>query len=158
MGMLTGFAIIALSKIYGSQRCLLSIIVYTEYPIVNGVAGNASIYYQRVVNGQPTGSPVVVADSSQNQYLDDASGDYIVFTLAPSLGAHGDIVLYQISTNASHVLTGTGICISPHIYGNYVVWLEQRAAGTQLVFYDITTGFPVQDAVIAGRVPPIRDA
>ncbi len=134
-------------------------VVYIEYPIVNGVNGNASIYYQRITNaGQPTGSPVAVADSSENQYLIDASGDYIVYTLAQNDGLAGDIVLYQISTGLAHPLTGSGDCVSPHIYGKYVIWLEELAVGTQVLLYDVTSGFPVQTSVMAGPTPSIGDA
>jgi len=133
-------------------------IVYTEYPIVNGVAGNSNIYYQRVANGQPTGSPVVVADSSENQYLNDASGDYIVYTRAPAVGMVGNIVLFQISTGLSRPLTSTSDCVSPKIFGNLVIWIEELATGAQILMYDVTTGVPVQTTVMAGPTPPIGDA
>ena len=134
-------------------------VVYTEYPVVNGVAGNAAIYYQRITNaGQPSGSPVVVADSAMNQYLNDAYGDYIVYTVSPGVGQVGDIALYQISTGMSNNLTDTGDSLSPRIYGSYVIWLEELAKGTQIIMYDITTGYPVQAGVLAGPTPSINDA
>jgi probable HAF family extracellular repeat protein len=134
-------------------------VVYTLFPIVNGVDGNSSIFYQRLdASGQPTGSPVVVADSSENQYLNNASGDYIVYTLGPSLGMPGNIVLFQISTSQSQALTTTGDCISPKIDGNYVIWLEELAVGTQVVMYWIPTGVPVQTTVIGGPTPTVGDA
>lgn len=134
-------------------------VVYTEYSVVNGVDGNASIYYQRVSNtGQPSGSPVVVANSSMNQYLNDAYGDYIVYTVSPGVGQVGDIALYQISTGMANNLTDTGDNVAPRIYGNYVIWLEELAAGTQIMAYDITSGFPVQAAVFAGPTPSVNDA
>ena len=46
------------------QDAIGDYIVYTQYPIVNGMEGNSSIFYQRVASGQPTGSPVPVAESS----------------------------------------------------------------------------------------------
>jgi hypothetical protein len=100
-------------------------------------------------------APVVVAGSSENQYLEDAFGDYIVYTLSPSLNAPGDIVLYQISTATSGTLTSTGDCFSPRIYGQYVIWLENVAAGTQLVLYNVSSGIPAQTTVMAGPVPSV---
>ena len=38
------------------QDSIGSYIVYTAYPIVNGVDENSAIYYQRVTNGQPAGA------------------------------------------------------------------------------------------------------
>ena len=133
-------------------------IVYTEYPIVNGVAGNSNIFYQRVSNGQPYGPPVVVADSSENQYLNDADGDFIVYTRAPAVGMVGDVVLFQISTGLSRPLTSTSDCVSPKIRGNYVIWIEELASGAQILFYDVTSGVPVQTTVLAGPTPPVGDA
>jgi len=133
-------------------------IVYTQYSIVNGAPGNSSIYYQRVASGQPTGSPVPVANSGENQYLNDASGDYIVYTLAPSAGMAGDIILFQISTGLSRPLTSTGDCSWPRIYGNYVIWLETLVAGTQILLYDVTSVGPVQTTLIAGPTPSVGDA
>jgi hypothetical protein len=133
-------------------------IVYTQYPIVNGVGGNSSIFYQRVASGQPTGSPVPVAESSENQYLNDASGDYIVYTRAPSVGMPGDIVLFQISTGLANRLTSTGDCISPRIFGQYVVFLQELAVGMQVLLYDIGSGLPAQTSVMAGPTPSIGDA
>jgi len=140
------------------QDSVGSYIVYTEYPIVNGVYGISAIYYQRVTNGQPMGAPVVVADSSENQYLEDAFVDYIVYTLSPSLNAPGDIVLYQISTAQSGTLTSTGDCLAPRTNGEYVVWQEELKTGVQLVLYQISSGVPAQTTVVAGPVPSIGDA
>ena len=109
------------------------LIVYSQYPVVNGVAGNASLYYQRLANGAPTGAPVTVADSPENQWLPDVSGDYIVYTMSPAVNQLGNIELYQISTSQSRPLTVAGENItqgtlngnwSPKIYGNYVVWVQ----------------------------------
>jgi hypothetical protein len=160
----TEYQVTATSDAYGyttpviGQDAIGTYIVYVQYPIVNGVAGNARIYYQRVANSQPSGSPVVVADSSMNQYLNDAYGDYIVYSLSPAWGLAGNIVLYQISTNQGRVLTTTGDCYSPRIFGDYVVWLERLAVGTQVLFYQISSGVPVQTSLIAGPTPSIGDA
>jgi hypothetical protein len=133
-------------------------IVYTDYPVVNGLDGNADIYYQRLANGSPTGTPVVVADSSENQWLDDACGDYIVYTLAPGVGMPGDIVLFQISTGMGANLTSTGDCLSPRIYGDFVIWLEELPSGIQVLLYQISSGLPVTTTLMAGPVPRVNDA
>ena len=57
-------------------------VVYEQYPVVNGVAGNGSIYYQRIANGQLVGTPVTVANSPQNRGSTKLTGT-ISFTRCP---------------------------------------------------------------------------
>lgn len=135
------------------------LIVYSEYPVVNGVPGNASIYYQRVGSGAPFGPAVTVADSPDNQWLDDVSGDNIVYTLTSPSTPIGNIVLYQISTEQARTLTTAGNAWEPRIYGDYVVWVEINAAGAgQVVMYQISSGTPVQTTIMAGPSPSAADA
>jgi hypothetical protein len=136
------------------QDSISDVIVYSRYPVVNGVYGNASIYYQRVANGAPVGGEVAVTNSPQNNWLNDVSGDNIVYTQSPAVGALGNIVLYQISTGQSRNLTSTGNCWSPRIYGDVVVWIEVLADGSgQVVEYQISSGVPVQSKVVGGPIP-----
>jgi hypothetical protein len=104
-------------------------IVYSEWPVVNGAPGNAAIYYQRVASGQAFGQPVAVANSPANQWLDAVSGDNIVYTVSPSIGAYGNIILYEISTAQAQVLTTAGNAWEPYIYGPNVVWIELPPSG-----------------------------
>jgi hypothetical protein len=135
------------------------LVVYSQYPVVNGAAGNAGIYYQRVANGAPTGAVVTVADSPENQWLNDVSGDNIVYTLSPAIGQLGNIVLYQISTGLSRNLTSLGDCWAPRIYGDVVVWIEVMADGSgQVVEYQISSGVPVQTTVMGGPIPSASQA
>lgn len=39
-----------------------------------------------------------------------------------------------------------------------MVWIEEVAAGNQLVFYDISTGVPIQTTIMAGPIPTVQDA
>ncbi len=135
------------------------LIVYFQYPVVNGTVGNASLYYQRVANGAPTGAPVTVADSPENQWLPDVSGDYIVYTLSPNVGQLGNIELYQISTSQSRPLTSSGRAWSPMIYGDVVVWIEVTPSGAgQVAMYQIHSGVPVMSTLMAGPFPPVSQA
>ena len=134
-------------------------IVYSQYPVVNGTVGNASVYYQQVgSNGAPIGAPVVVADSPENQWLNAASGGNIVYTLSPSLGAYGDIVLYSTATGSSRNLTSSGDSWSPRIHstpiGPVTVWTEAMPNGSgQTVAYIVNSGVPVQTSVVGGPIP-----
>ena len=87
----------------GYTSTLGTYIVYSEYPVVNGAAGNASIFYQTVApNGVVTGAgPVVVADSNDNQWLDSTADGYITYTLSPTVDVLGNIVLYSTSKSRS---------------------------------------------------------
>ena len=80
-------------------------IVYTDFPVGNYGNGISSIFYQRVANGQTNGAPVDVTETPLNAYLEDASGDYIVYTLSSAQNVPGNIILYQISTGASQMIT-----------------------------------------------------
>jgi hypothetical protein len=135
------------------------LILYSQYPVVNGIFGNASIYYQRVANGAPTGAPVTVADSPENQWLNDVSGNYIVYTLSPNVGQLGNIELYKISTSQSRPLTSSGRAWSPRIYGDVVVWIEFTASNAgQVAMYKISSGVPVMSTLMAGPIPSVSQA
>ena len=142
-------------------------VVYTSHPIPSGQSScgvysettYSSIYYQRLdANGAPTGSPITVADSPVFQWLDDTSGDYIVYTLSPAVGRLGNIELYRISTSQSRPLTSSGRAWSPRIYGDVVVWIEFTTSGAgQAAMYKISSGVPVMSTLMAGPIPPVDE-
>jgi hypothetical protein len=135
------------------------LIVYTQYSVLYGYAHNASLYYQRVANGAVTGAPVTVADSPENQWLNDVSGDYIVYTISPAVGQLGNIELYQIGASQSRPLTSSGRAWSPKIYGDVVVWIEYTPSGAgQVAMYRISSGVPVMSTLMAGPIPSALEA
>ncbi|HLV87510.1 MAG TPA: choice-of-anchor D domain-containing protein [Candidatus Sulfotelmatobacter sp.] len=137
---------------------MTDLIVYSDYPVVNGVPGNASIYYQRVGSGAPFGQPITVAGSPGNQWLDDVSGDNIVYTLTTPSTPVGNIILYQIDTAQTTALTTAGNAWEPRIYGDYVVWIEIQPNGAgQAVMHQISSGATGQNVVMAGPSPSVAD-
>lgn len=130
-------------------------VVYTSRPLVNGQLGASDIYYQRIENSQPVGDTVAVAVSSANEYMNDASGDYIVYRALS--GYTSRIMLYQISTAQTRELTHQAGCTSPKIFGDVVVWLQASVAGVQVMTYRISSGEPVEPMAIAGPVPSAQE-
>jgi hypothetical protein len=140
------------------QDAISYYVVYSQYPVVNGVAGNGQIYYQRIdhVNGAPFGAPVAVATGSSNQWLNHASGDYIVYTDSSGIGQYGNIFLYQISTQETTQLSTGGNAWAPKICGDMIAWIEVKAGGSQqAVICRLSSGVPGQPSVIAGPVPSV---
>lgn len=129
-------------------------IVYTSRPMINGFPGSSDIYYQRLDSGQPVGTPVAVVTSAANEYLNDAYGDYIVYSVIA--GASGQIVLYQVSTAQTRVLSALSGCTSPKIFGDVVVWIQAAGGGAQIMMYHISSGEPVQSSIVAGPIPSVK--
>jgi len=133
-------------------------VVYEAYTPVSIGSPQCDIYYQRLENnGQPVGPPVAVAATSVDERLHDPNGDYIVYTrfdMVTSTG--GKIMLYQISTGQTRELDSEQSSFSPKIQGDIVVWLKMTQYGVLLLMYPISSGVPVQPAVLDGPVPSPR--
>ena len=76
------------------------LVVYTvREQRIDSSFGPGDIWYQRLIDGAPSGAPVQVTSGSTDDQLNDVSGDYIVYTAYESPTANsGSIIIYQIST------------------------------------------------------------
>lgn len=133
-------------------------VVFTTYtPVGSGIA-QSDIYYQRLVNGQPSGNRVPVATTLADERLNDCSGDFIVYTRFEGVTSPaGKIMLYQILTGQTGELDSANDSFLPKIYGDVVVWLKVTASGYLALMYRISWGTPVQPVVLAGPVPSPRE-
>ncbi|MBN1962200.1 MAG: thrombospondin type 3 repeat-containing protein [Deltaproteobacteria bacterium] len=107
--------------------------------------GPRSIVFQRLdSDGAPYGSQVVVSEGLTDDWLNDVSGNYIVYTkFWTELGANGietlgDIELYDISTGDHYTLTDNHTAYSAHIEGNYVAFVEGLRTAAVLKLLDIS--------------------
>lgn len=133
------------------------LVVYTLAGLMPiGHLGQGDIWFQRLMDGAPVGSPVQVTDDSTDDKLNDLSGDYIVFTAYENTSSFtGRIMLYQISTGFLHSIGSATLIQEPRIHGACVVWREGGAGPTQVVMYDLAWIGSSQEAVVlAGPVPP----
>jgi hypothetical protein len=86
-------------------------VVYTLRDLDAGAITAGDIWYQPIVNGAISGSPVQVTSGPFDDQLNDCSGDYIVYTAYDTVTSNsGSIRLYQISTGNDHTL-GTATII-----------------------------------------------
>jgi beta propeller repeat protein len=133
------------------------LVVYTVNPVMpSGTFRPGSIWYQRLVDGAPSGDPVQVTDDPYDNELNDVSGDVIVYTAYNSTTSSvGRIMAYWISTGASAIVGSAIIIQEPRIYGTIVVWRQDAAGATRIMMYDLnwlgTGGNPI---VLAGPIPP----
>lgn len=133
-------------------------VVFSSYTPVQTGTAQSDIYYQRLINGQPSGNRVPVATTTADERLNDCSGDYIVYTSFPSVtSVAGSIMLYQISTGQTLALDSGGNSFLPKIYGDVVVWQTYSVNGNLALMYRISWGTPVQPVVLAGPEVGLRD-
>ena len=133
------------------------LIVYTVRPqLPDSSFGPGDIYYQRLVDGAPSGAAVQVTSGPTDDQLNDVSGDYIVYTAYDSVTSiSGAIIIYQVSTGMLSPLGTAAIIQEPKIHGDKVVWREGGAFAAMVMYYELGSG--VAPAAIAGPVPPTFD-
>ena len=107
----------------------------------DGQAGKGDIWYQRLVNGKPYGSPVVITSPrmpNDNQW-NDVSGDYIVYTSYNNVESWtGQIMLYQISTDILNAIPSSGTILNePRIQGDWIVWREGAFETPCVMLYNL---------------------
>ena len=133
-----------------------SLVVYSSSEVYSGGAGQADVYYQRLLNGAPLGDPVAVANGPRDDRLNDVSGDYIVYTSFESTtSASGQIIVYRISSGESWVLADALLVQFPKISGGVIVWREAIVEGILIRLYELAwlgTGAAAQ--IIHGPQPP----
>jgi hypothetical protein len=136
------------------------LVVYTvREALSSGNIGSGDIYYQRLVDGAPSGAPVQVTSGSPDFQLNDVSGDYIVFTVFNSVTSNsGSILIYQISTGIIRTLGTATIIQEPRIHGNRVVWREGGAFAAMVMYMELQW-VPINRVaeIIAGPIPPTFD-
>jgi len=131
-----------------------NLVVYTARELLStGQFDQADIYYRRLdAGGAPIGNPVRVTSGLTDDYLNDISGDYIVFVAFDEvLGNAGTVMLYRISTGQLRALGISNYIRAPKIHGHYVVWLQGAAGATEVILYDINTNI---FQAMAGPAPP----
>jgi len=128
-------------------------VVYTSRELLNtGLFDQADIYYQPLREGQANGPPIQLTASLTDDVLNDASGDFIVYTaFDDTFSLSGSIMLYHISTGQIRALGDHGLVRDPKIHGHYVVWLQGGAGETEVILYNIVTNVAQS---LAGPVPP----
>jgi len=117
------------------------LVVYTSRELLNtGLYDQGDIYYQRLVAGQPVGSPVQVTRSLTEDQLNDISGENIVFTAYDAIDAFsGSIMLFRISNNQLFSLGNSAFIHEPRIFGNNVVWRQGAADSAEVILYNLNT-------------------
>ena len=133
------------------------LVVYTSRIMeADGTLGKGDIWYQRLNQGQAQGAPVQVTSDSNDNQLNDVSGDYIVYTAYESTGSMaGQIMAYQISSALSQSVGSAIVIQEPRICGNKVVWIEGGAAASEVMLYDLSwLGTAMNAITIAGPIPP----
>jgi hypothetical protein len=136
------------------------LVVFTVQPMISGVPGPADIWCQRLdADGAPSGYPVQVASADTHDWLNDISGDYIVYTAHEgTISDNGSIMLYQISTRDLQPIATAMLIQESRIHGNWMVWREGIDAGSQVMLYNLSwLGTPTDPMVLAGVVPTVYD-
>jgi len=133
------------------------LVVFTSRELLGGGGfDQGDIWYQRLIDGAPEGSPVMVINGPTDDQLNDVSGDYIVYTAYDSTTSlSGSIRLYQISTSLLYPIGNAPIIEEPRIHGTRVVWREGGMGATRVMMYDLAWLGTSKEAVsLAGPIPP----
>jgi hypothetical protein len=133
------------------------LVVYTKAdPAPYGGYLKSDIFFQRLTDGAPSGPAIQVTAGTQDNQLDDVSGDYIVYTAYDSTASmSGRIMVYQISTTVLHGIGSALVILEPRIAGNKVVWRQGGAGATEVLLYDLAwMGTAMEAEVIGGPIPP----
>ncbi len=136
------------------------LVVYTSREMLEtGMFDQGDIWYQRLVDGVPSGLPVQVTSDITDDQLNDVSGDYIVYTAFDSLdNMSGSIMLYQISTGILQPIGYALVMQEPRIHGNNVVWVRGSVVASEVMIYDLDwLGTPQAAQPLTGPVPPCWD-
>jgi hypothetical protein len=136
------------------------LVVYTSRELLpSGSFDQGDIWYQRLVDGAPSGVPVQVTSDLTEDQLNDVSGDYIVYTAYDSLDTmSGSIMLYQISTGILQPIGYALVMQEPRIHGNNVVWVQGSVAASEVMIYELDwLGTPQTAQPITGPVPACYD-
>jgi len=117
------------------------IVVYTNYSVIQGVQYPSDIWYRRLYSeGQPYGPEIQVTNTpNDNEFLNDISGDYIVFTAVEGSGTAGKILLYQISSGELSTIGSYPHSKWPRIHGNLVTWIQYAPDFSQIMLYNMTS-------------------
>ncbi|MEZ4272051.1 MAG: hypothetical protein R3C68_11680 [Myxococcota bacterium] len=118
------------------QDASTKVVVYTRRDrLPNGSFAPADIYYQRLVNGAPSGPPELVNPSSSDDRLNDVSDSHIVFTVAlPPLRMSRGRSWHSISPPELSVpLPHAAMATEPRIHGTTVVWREISGSDIYIV-------------------------
>ncbi len=118
---------------------ITDLVVYTQIQD----DGLGDIWYQPLLNGAPDGGAIAVTSTQGvHEELNDASGDYIVYT-----STIDGVVIYRISDSAYWSFGDPLLITDPHIDGNWVVWLSAM----QVMRYNLSDlGSAVQAQPISG--------
>src|SRR3989344_8981262 len=129
------------------------LVVFTRADLLaDGSIGKGDIFYQRLAGGAPDGAAVQVTFGTQDNQLNDVSGDYIVYTAYDSTSSvSGRIMVYQISSTLLYGIGSALVIREPRISGSKVVWREGGAAATMVMIYDLSWLGPAPDAA---ALPP----
>lgn len=133
------------------------LVVYTARELlITGFFDQGDIWYQRLVDGAPSGLPVQVTSDLTDDQLNDVSGDYIVYTAYDSVAvSSGTIMLYQISTCILQPIGDALVIQEPRIHGSKVVWTQGGFGASEVMIYDLTWIGTAQVAQpLTGPVPP----
>ena len=133
------------------------LVVFTRADLLaDGSIGKGDIFYQRLAGGAPDGAAVQVTFGTQDNQLNDVSGDYIVYTAYDSTSSvSGRIMVYQISSTLLYGIGSALVIREPRISGSKVVWREGGAAATMVMIYDLSWLGSARDAdILAGPIPP----
>jgi hypothetical protein len=133
-------------------------VLYTSRDLLNnGFFDQGDIWYQQLTaTGAPTGAPVPVSIAPTDDKLNDAWGDYIVYTAYDAVdSASGTIMLYQVSTGAVQPLGSALVIQEPRIHGNIVVWIQGGFGASEVMIYDLADLGTIATAQsLTGTVPP----
>jgi len=158
----TSESIITTSSAYETTPTLgndgtTDLVVYTSKQVLGGGAlGPGDIWYQPLVDGEPSGQPEQVTSGDTDDQLNDVSGDYIVFTAYDSVtSSSGSIIAYQISDPGLSTLGTATIIQEPKIHGSRVVWREGGALSATVMYFEVGwIGYGFEPRQLAGPVPP----
>jgi TolB protein len=101
-------------------------------------AGNKDVYLHNLA----TGEEMPIADTEEDEYLNDVSGNYVVYTLTTF--DDDDIYVYDIESGEARQITDPdnnefAMRRDPAISGNYVVWQDNREGSYDIYLYNLET-------------------
>jgi hypothetical protein len=136
------------------------LVVFTRCDVnCYGSLGKGDIWYQRLANGAPYEAAVQITFGTQDNELNDVSGDYIVYTAYDSTSTlSGQIMVFQISSGLLRSIGSALIMLEPRISGTKVVWCEGGINATTVMLYDLSwLGTAREAEILAGPIPPAFD-
>jgi beta propeller repeat protein len=81
-----------------------------------------------------------LAIGALNQFYPSIYGDYVVYEEGPTDGTYANVKLYNMATNASGVIcSSAGLHWRPRMWGNRIVWMDNRNGSWDIYWYDLTT-------------------